>query len=119
MVIACRDVVKAEDAAREISSQTGGRVTTLRLDLASLQSVRRAVQELKLITPKIDLLVNNAGTDVPLPHRQLVLFFLFDVSLRADWCSPIIIRILLKSLFNQPVKRLQSSDPFGSDQLIS
>jgi len=61
VVIACRDIQKAEDAAREISSETQNSVTTLKLDLASLSSIRTAAQNLKIQQPKIHLLINNAG----------------------------------------------------------
>ncbi|KAI9565507.1 hypothetical protein GHT06_009299 [Daphnia sinensis] len=61
VVIACRDIQKAEDAAREISSETKNSVTTVKLDLASLNSIRMAAQSLKIQQPKIHLLINNAG----------------------------------------------------------
>ncbi len=61
VVIACRDIQKAEDAAREISAETRNIVTTLKLDLASLNSIRTAAQNLKVQQPKIHLLINNAG----------------------------------------------------------
>uniref|UniRef100_A0A0N8BA79 Putative Retinol dehydrogenase n=1 Tax=Daphnia magna TaxID=35525 RepID=A0A0N8BA79_9CRUS len=61
VVIACRDIEKAEDAAREISSETKNAVTTVKLDLASLNSIRMAAQSLKIQQPKIHLLINNAG----------------------------------------------------------
>ncbi|XP_046446625.1 retinol dehydrogenase 11-like [Daphnia pulex] len=61
VVIACRDIQKAGDAAREISSETKNSVTTLKLDLASLSSIRTAAQNLKVQQPKIHLLINNAG----------------------------------------------------------
>lgn len=60
-MIACRDIQKAEDAAREITAETNNHVSTLKLDLASLSSVRNAAQLLKVEQPKIHLLINNAG----------------------------------------------------------
>jgi retinol dehydrogenase 12 len=61
VVIACRDVEKAESAAKEITSQTNGKVSTIKLDLGSIKSIRSAAEELKIKTPKINLLINNAG----------------------------------------------------------
>lgn len=61
MVLACRDVQKAELVAQEITSETKNPVSTLRLDLASTASIRAAVQDLKVKQPKIHLLINNAG----------------------------------------------------------
>ncbi len=61
MVLACRDLNKAEEAADEISKQTGNKVTTLKLNLASLKSIRAAAEELRARHPKIHILINNAG----------------------------------------------------------
>ena len=57
VVLASRDAAKAEAAAREI----GGDVTCVRLDLASLASVREASERLHAARDRIDLLINNAG----------------------------------------------------------
>lgn len=64
VVMACRDLQKAEEAAKEISAETNNKVTTLKLDLASLSSVRTAAQQLIAQQPKIHILINNAGVMV-------------------------------------------------------
>jgi len=64
VVMACRDLQKAEEAAKEISAETKNKVTTLKLDLASLSSVRIAAKELIAQQPKIHILINNAGVMV-------------------------------------------------------
>lgn len=64
IVLACRDVQKAETAAQEITSETKNKVTTLKLDLASLTSVRNAANQLIVQQPKIHILINNAGVMV-------------------------------------------------------
>lgn len=61
-MLACRDLDKAEEAAEEISKETSNKVTTLKLDLASLSSVRDAAEELKSRHSHIHILINNAGT---------------------------------------------------------
>lgn len=61
MIIACRDLKKAEEAAREITQETGNEVDTIKLDLASMSSIRQAAEELKQSQPAIHILVNNAG----------------------------------------------------------
>ena len=61
VVIACRDIAKAETAANEISNETNGKVTTITLDLASMSSIRVAADKLKARYPKIHILINNAG----------------------------------------------------------
>jgi len=64
IVMACRDIQKAEEAAKEISAETKNKVTTLKLDLASLSSIRNAAKELINRQPKIHILINNAGVMV-------------------------------------------------------
>jgi len=82
VVLACRDLGKADRAAGLIvagaapgtpgvpgtpdaGDERGARVQTLRLDLASLASVREAADELCSRYPRLDLLVNNAGVMMP------------------------------------------------------
>jgi len=73
VVVACRDLEKADQAARLIVAgavpdardDRDARVQTLRLDLASLASVREAADELCSRHPRLDLLINNAGVMMP------------------------------------------------------
>jgi len=83
VVLACRDLAKADQAAAQIaagapSASPGpspgpgergaverGAVATVRLDLASLASVRKAAAELMERYPRLDLLINNAGVMTP------------------------------------------------------
>lgn len=58
VVLACRDLTKAADAAGRIrDSVPEAKIRTLRLDLASLESVRAAADSLDVV----DVVVNNAG----------------------------------------------------------
>jgi len=66
VILACRDLVKAEAAASQLSSATpGARVETLHLDLASLASIRQAAEQLRARHHHLDLLINNAGVIHP------------------------------------------------------
>ena len=73
VVLACRDPGQADRAAARIAELTGGpaggtrgdQVQTVRLDLASLASVREAAEELGSRFPRLDLLINNAGVMMP------------------------------------------------------
>lgn len=58
--MACRDEKRANDAVNEIKAQVpSANITFQKLDLASLKSVRKFVQNFK--EPHLDLLINNAG----------------------------------------------------------
>jgi NAD(P)-dependent dehydrogenase (short-subunit alcohol dehydrogenase family) len=61
VVLGCRDPARAENARAELSRQSPGNVSTIALDLADLDSVRRCAAELREAHPTIDALVNNAG----------------------------------------------------------
>src|SRR5215468_9403756 len=70
VVLACRDTGKAEQAAGLI--RAGARragVRVVRLDLASLASVREAADEIRASCPRLDLLINNAGVMRP-PYQR-------------------------------------------------
>src|SRR5262245_64000641 len=72
VVLACRDPEKGEDAAGRIrASVSAAALTVLRLDLASLASVRRAADRLRADAARLDLLINNAGVGW-LPYTRTV-----------------------------------------------
>lgn len=61
VVLACRSVGKAEEAAKELRAHNQGRVDVVQLDLGDLSSVRSAAEEICNNHSKIDALINNAG----------------------------------------------------------
>ncbi|XP_078590978.1 retinol dehydrogenase 13-like isoform X1 [Branchiostoma floridae x Branchiostoma japonicum] len=62
VILACRSLQKAEEAAKEIRSQTGNKnVVVHKLDLASLTSVRQFAKVINDAEPRLDVLINNAG----------------------------------------------------------
>jgi NAD(P)-dependent dehydrogenase (short-subunit alcohol dehydrogenase family) len=66
VVLAVRDTDKGADAARRISAITpGATVRVQQLDLGSLASIAAAAAQLHESTPRIDLLINNAGVMYP------------------------------------------------------
>ncbi|MGH3159820.1 MAG: oxidoreductase [Streptosporangiaceae bacterium] len=76
VVLACRDTAKAERAAERILARAAampkgvaGPVRVVRLDLASLASVREAADEILATWPRLDLLINNAGVMGP-PYQR-------------------------------------------------
>jgi NAD(P)-dependent dehydrogenase (short-subunit alcohol dehydrogenase family) len=66
VVLACRDPGKARDAAARIAGTAPrASLSVVRLDLASLASVREAAAELRDGHDRLDLLINNAGLMMP------------------------------------------------------
>ena len=65
VILACRDLNKAENTAAEIRRQIGsnsqGVVIVKRLDLASLKSVNEFCDDILQCEDRLDVLVNNAG----------------------------------------------------------
>jgi NAD(P)-dependent dehydrogenase (short-subunit alcohol dehydrogenase family) len=75
VVMACRDTVRGEEALGQVrleltggSGSSGGAVELARLDLASLDSVRRFADETLAAHPQVAVLVNNAGV-MAIPRR--------------------------------------------------
>jgi NAD(P)-dependent dehydrogenase (short-subunit alcohol dehydrogenase family) len=63
LVLACRDEAKGRDVARAIAAAQGaGRVDVLPVDVSSQQSVLAFAAAYVARYPRIDVLVNNAGT---------------------------------------------------------
>ena len=66
VVMACRDIGKADAAAARIRALSPkADVAVHKLDLGSLDSVREAAAAIAAAHPRIDLLINNAGVMYP------------------------------------------------------
>ncbi|MBJ8346710.1 oxidoreductase [Antrihabitans sp. YC2-6] len=62
VVLACRNPAKAEEAAWIVQKAASGpKPQLVTLDLASLESVRQAAEELNTSFSSLDVLINNAG----------------------------------------------------------
>ncbi|MBY0290587.1 MAG: SDR family NAD(P)-dependent oxidoreductase [Mycobacteriaceae bacterium] len=62
VVLAVRNLDKGQHAVHRIEQATAGaRVDLQELDLTSLESIRKATEQLKSTHDKLDLLINNAG----------------------------------------------------------
>jgi NAD(P)-dependent dehydrogenase (short-subunit alcohol dehydrogenase family) len=65
-ILACRDTAKAQHAADRLSAAApAAPVSVVRLDLASLDSVRAAAEQIRDSHERLDLLINNAGLMMP------------------------------------------------------
>ena len=70
VVLAVRNLDKGNEAADRIKKASPNAVvSTQELDLTSLDSVRKAADELRAAHPRIDLLINNAGV-MYVPTRE-------------------------------------------------
>jgi NAD(P)-dependent dehydrogenase (short-subunit alcohol dehydrogenase family) len=66
VVLACRDIEKANEAAEKIKNTASkGSVEVLQLDLSDLDNVKQAAEAFKAKHNRLDLLINNAGVMVP------------------------------------------------------
>jgi hypothetical protein len=73
VVMACRDLSKANEAAAKVTEQTKSQlVHVLKLDLASLDSIREFAAAFKAKLNRLDILINNAGISF-----NLKIFFMF------------------------------------------
>ena len=62
MILACRDLNRANTAADKIKIETNNEnVEVEQLDLASLESIRNFVERFKSKHNRLDILINNAG----------------------------------------------------------
>ena len=61
VVIASRDIVALEAAAKEISAETGRRIIPIQVDTGNDESVRSMVQQAVAALGHIDILVNSAA----------------------------------------------------------
>ena len=62
VILACRDIAKAESARNEIIQETGSDIVEIiPLDLESFQSVRACADKISIRLEKLDVLINNAG----------------------------------------------------------
>ncbi|NWW80159.1 RDH12 dehydrogenase, partial [Climacteris rufus] len=62
VIIACRDIAKAEAAANEIRAETGNQqVIVKKLDLADTKSIREFAEKFLAEEKELHILINNAG----------------------------------------------------------
>ena len=66
VILACRDLKKAEAAVERITAERpAGSARARELDLSDLESVRRFAEKFAAEHERLDLLINNAGVMVP------------------------------------------------------
>jgi NAD(P)-dependent dehydrogenase (short-subunit alcohol dehydrogenase family) len=69
--VACRNEEKGQDAIERMKAiSSGGELVYVRLDLASLSSVKQFAEKIIATESRLDLLVNNAGVMIPPPSKS-------------------------------------------------
>ena len=113
VILACRDVAKAELARERIVRLTNNpNVSVMQLDLSSFDSVKRMVRELQGEAMTVDLLVHNAGGmgekgttvdghDRVMQSNYLSAFLLTHLLLRHSLLTPSARIVSLSSLMHQ------------------
>ena len=112
VVLACRDTGKAGRAADQIRAQAGrADVRVVRLDLASLASVRETAGEIRATCARLDLLINNAGV-MAAPYRRTEDGF--ELTLATNHLGPFALTgLLLDRLLDTPGSRVVTVSSIG------
>ncbi|XP_022335260.1 retinol dehydrogenase 13-like [Crassostrea virginica] len=62
VILACRNVMRAERAATDIMKKSNTQNVAVKIvDLASLESIRKFADDINKTEPRVDILINNAG----------------------------------------------------------
>ncbi|XP_077516338.1 retinol dehydrogenase 13-like [Amblyomma americanum] len=100
VIIACRNVAKATRVAQEILRETERPVVVKQLDLCSLASVRRFCADLAATEPRLDVLINNAGS-VGESKKPKMTEDGFEVTFQSNYLGPILLTLLLQELLKK------------------
>lgn len=73
VIMACRDVISAHEAANEIKGRiTGAQVVVYQLDLASFSSIESFASQVTKNERRLDILINNAGLVSGVERKETV-----------------------------------------------
>ncbi|HEY9883475.1 MAG TPA: protochlorophyllide reductase [Thermosynechococcaceae cyanobacterium] len=106
VVMACRDLTKAEKAAQTVGMSQDS-YTLMHIDLASLESVRQFVKDFRASGKSLDALVCNAAIYMPLLKEPLRSPEGFELSVATNHLG----HFLLCNLMLEDLKQSSSSDP--------
>ena len=112
VIMACRNMPKAETAADRIRAAVpGAQVRTMPLDLASLASVEEAAAWLRAEYPRLDRLINNAGGTNPRYRRTVDGF---ETTLATNHLGPFAFTgLILELLLAAPAARIVTVSSVG------
>ncbi|XP_042149944.1 retinol dehydrogenase 11, partial [Ixodes scapularis] len=100
VILACRNLEKADKAMQEIFEETQQKVVIKRLDLASLRSVREFADDILKTESRLDVLVNNAGLINDTSKVQLTEDG-YEVCFQSNYLGHFLLTILLSELLKK------------------
>ena len=105
VILACRDIAKAEAARDKIIQETGSdNVEIVPLDLESFESVRDCADEISTKLEKLDVLINNAGV---MPLRAYRSGNGFEIHMAVNYLGHFLLtQLLLDQLHASPAGRI-------------
>jgi len=106
VVMACRDLAKAQKAAQTVGMSLDS-YTIMSIDLASLESVRQFVQDFRASGRSLDALVCNAAIYMPLIKEPLRSPEGFELTVTTNHLG----HFLLCNLMLEDLKNFSSSEP--------
>ncbi|XP_075535241.1 retinol dehydrogenase 12-like isoform X3 [Dermacentor variabilis] len=92
VILACRNLQRAQAAARDIFAETGEAVVVKQLDLCSFKSVRAFAADVVRTEPRLDVLINNAGN---IPDKLMLTEDGYEVGLQSNYLGHFLLTILL------------------------
>lgn len=110
VLLACRDLRKAEDAVASIKAEgTRSELSIVQLEVTDAESIRKAAEHVSSIVPKIDFLINNAGFISKAPDLPTQMKEIFEVNTAGQAAVTEAFKPLLKKSSNPRVIFLTSS----------
>ncbi|MEH2391933.1 MAG: protochlorophyllide reductase [Nostoc sp.] len=107
VVMACRDIAKAQLAAQSVGIPYQGNYTIMHIDLGSMDSVRQFVKNFRASGNSLDALVCNAAIYMPLLKEPLRSPEGFELSVATNHLG----HFLLCNLMLEDLKKSSSSEP--------
>ncbi|XP_075535242.1 retinol dehydrogenase 11-like isoform X4 [Dermacentor variabilis] len=98
VILACRNLQRAQAAARDIFAETGEAVVVKQLDLCSFKSVRAFAADVVRTEPRLDVLINNAGN---IPDKLMLTEDGYEVGLQSNYLGHFLLTILLTELLKK------------------
>ncbi|XP_077556810.1 retinol dehydrogenase 12-like [Haemaphysalis longicornis] len=94
VILACRNVEKANSIAQKIQDDTKQAVVVKKLVLNSFESVRSFCEDINRTEPRLDVLINNAGM-VNISRDIVLTKDGYEDCMQANHLSPVLISLLL------------------------